>query len=329
MRSAASEMQRQSPGGAADRAEQAAARLRSLEQQMRGDSAESRQRAAGEARLEAQQIAEEQRRIAAEAERLEKGDSGGNADAWRRLAGEGEKLADRVESLERGAQQAGRDLQHERVAERMRNTAKQIREATADRPAGGRGASPSPSAPKVADAEQQIARAVDRIVDQLGDQTGRGEGTPQELARQLDQTRAIRERLDTLEQQVRDAESKGASSEAQRLREQFGQELQRARQTLSRLERSESGAAPGGMSPEQHEWSQTDQGTEAFKQDFTQWASLKKDVHSALDRFDASVIAKAARKSADQRLSAGGSDRVPDAYRRLIARYYESLARKK
>jgi hypothetical protein len=28
-------------------------------------------------------------------------------------------------------------------------------------------------------------------------------------------------------------------------------------------------------------------------------------------------------------LSAGGSDRVPDEYRQLIARYYESLARKK
>jgi hypothetical protein len=336
MRGAASELQRQSPGSAADRAQQAAARLRSLEQQMGGDSPESRQRAAGEARLEAQQIAEEQRRIAAEAERLEKGASAGNTDAWRRLAGENEKLADRVDALQRAGQPPGHDLQRERVAERMRDAAKQIREATAERPNGGRGASPSASAPKVADAEQQIARAIDRAVAQLGEQSGdqaeKAGATAQDLARQLDQTRAIRERLDGLEQQIRNAESKGASGEVQRLREQYGQELQRARQTLSRLERSDSGAAPGGTSPEQHEWSQTDQGTEAFKQDFSQWASLKKDVHSALDRFDAAVIAKAARKSAlsnDQRLSAGGSDRVPDAYRRLIARYYESLARKK
>jgi Domain of unknown function (DUF4175) len=328
MRGSASELQRQSPGSAADRAEQAAARLRSLEQQMRGDSADSRQRAASEARLEAQQIAEEQRRIAAEAERLEKGGGAGNTDAWRRLAGENEKLADRVDALEHGGQQAGRDMQRERVAERMRDAAKQIRDATAERPTVGRGASPSPAAPKVADAEQQISRAVDRIVDQLGDRAGNGGGTPQELARQLDETRAIRERLDKLEQQLQDAESKGASAEAQRLREQYGQELQRARQTLSRLERSDAGAG-GGTSPEQHEWSQTDQGTEAFKQDFSQWAALKQNVHSALDRYDASVIAKAARKSADQRLSAGGSERVPDAYRQLIARYYESLARKK
>jgi hypothetical protein len=41
------------------------------------------------------------------------------------------------------------------------------------------------------------------------------------------------------------------------------------------------------------------------------------------------VIAKAARKGLQDRLSAGGSDRVPEDYRQLIARYYESLARKK
>jgi hypothetical protein len=52
-------------------------------------------------------------------------------------------------------------------------------------------------------------------------------------------------------------------------------------------------------------------------------------VDSALDRYEASVIARAARKGLEDRLSAGGSDRVPEDYRRLIARYYESLARKK
>jgi len=35
------------------------------------------------------------------------------------------------------------------------------------------------------------------------------------------------------------------------------------------------------------------------------------------------------RKLPDDRFSAGGSDRVPDAYRQLIAKYFESLAKKK
>ncbi len=73
----------------------------------------------------------------------------------------------------------------------------------------------------------------------------------------------------------------------------------------------------------------TDQGTEAFKQDFTRWESLRKDVDSALERYEAAIVARAARRSLQDRLSAGGSDRVPDEYRQLIARYYESLARKK
>ena len=38
---------------------------------------------------------------------------------------------------------------------------------------------------------------------------------------------------------------------------------------------------------------------------------------------------QAVKSSLRDRLSAGGNDRVPDAYRKLIARYYEALARKK
>lgn len=378
MRNAASELQRQSPGSAADRAEQAAARLRQLEQQMREDSPEAKQRAAGELRLEAQQIADEQRRIAGEAERLEKASGTPNADAWRRLAGEKDKLADRVDALQRaserqangssgaskaGAAAAAKEIERERIPERMRDSAKQMRDSGEASGAGGRTAKPSAPAPRVADGEQQIARALDRVVNQLGEQagdqlgarasgdTGKEDGA-QEMSRQLDQAKDIRERLDRLERQLREAESKSpggrqgatasgrggqqgngatgtASDDVQRLRAEYSKAALSARETLSRLEREQSGGAGGGASPENHEWSVTDQGKEGFKQDFSQWESLKKDVDSALDRYEASVVAKAARRSLDDRLSAGGSDRVPDAYRRLIARYYESLARKK
>ncbi len=74
---------------------------------MRRDSPEAQRQAAGDARLEAQQIADEQRRIAEQASRLEKETSGdgSNQDAWRRLAGEKDKLADRVDALQRSVQQ--------------------------------------------------------------------------------------------------------------------------------------------------------------------------------------------------------------------------------
>jgi hypothetical protein len=367
MRSAAGELQRQSPGSAADRGERAAGGLRQLERQMRRDNPEAQQRAAGEARLEAQQIADEQRRIAGEAARLTKGADRANADAWRRLSGEKDKLADRVDALQRTAEQAAgadkpapqgqggpvaaaaKEIARQQIAGRMRETARQMREAAGADGATGRAAKPAPRT-GTADAEQQIARALDQIVDQLGGGAG-----AEDLSRELEQARAMRERLDRLERQVREADARNAAGrqgqgqgratggrggegasattnpaeDAQRLREQYAKELQGARESLSRLERGSPGSGLGGSSPEQHEWSAVDKGTEAFKQDFSKWESLRKDVDSALERYEASVIARAARKSLQDRLNAGGSDRVPDDYRRLISRYYEALARKK
>jgi hypothetical protein len=374
MRSAAGELQRQSPSTAAERSERAAAELRRLEQQMRRDNPEAQRQAAGEARLEAQQIADEQRRIASEAARLAKGTDAANRDAWRRLSGEKETLADRVDALQRAAEQlaaegpssqqgksgqaatAAKEIARQQIAGRMRETARKIRETAAAEPAAGRAGKPAP-VQGAADAEQQIARALDRIVDALGG----GTADAADLSRALDESRAIRDRLDRLERQVREADARsaagrqeqgpstgsgqgratgsaagmspgsnpGANDAAQRLREQYARELQGARESLSRLERGSPGAGLGGMSPESHEWSGVDKGTEAFKQDFSKWESLRKDVDSALERYEASVIARAARKGLQDRLSAGGSDRVPEDYRQLIARYYESLARKK
>jgi hypothetical protein len=374
MGGAAGELQRQSPGSAADRGERAAAGLRRLEQQMRRDDPDARERAAGEVRLEAQQIADEQRRIASETARLAKGTDQANADGWRRLSGEKDKLADRVDALQRTIEQlaggskppapgapgqpsrpesqqlaalpagvagaAARELARQQIAGRMRETARKMRDAAGADSASGRSGGPAPRQ-GAAEAEQQIARSLDQIVDQLG---GAATGA-EDLSRELDQARAIRERLDRAERELQKADAnsaagrqgqgratgvgQSASDDLQRLREQYAKELHTARESLSRLERAAPGSGLGGTSPEQHEWSGVDKGTEAFKQDFSQWESLRKDVDSALERYEASVIARAARKSLQDRLSAGGSDRVPDDYRQLIARYYESLAQNK
>ncbi|HEU5177409.1 MAG TPA: hypothetical protein VFU24_08130 [Burkholderiales bacterium] len=356
MRSAASDLQRQDAAGAAQRAGRAAAQLRRLEQQMQGDSPDAKTRAGAELRMEAQQIAEEQQRIAGEAERLDKGTA--DADALRRLAGEKDKLADRVDELRKSAAQrssAGtrgdqqgdpqaaalaKELEGQKIAPRMRDTATQMREQGTGARAGRNGAAPKRN---LAEAEQQIAQALGKALDRLG--AGRdGVG---EISRALDQTRRMREQLDGLEQRLRQAEAKAArgsgtqgrgaapdgksslQDDVKQLREQYAQAARRTREELSRLERGAPGSGAGGISPEGHEWSVTDQGTEGFKQDYTEWQSLKKDVESALEHYEAATVARAARNSVQDRLSAGGSERVPDAYRKLIARYYESLARKK
>ena len=81
--------------------------------------------------------------------------------------------------------------------------------------------------------------------------------------------------------------------------------------------------------PEQQEFSRSAPGTEAFKQDRSEWDSLRKNVDQALEKYEASVSSRLSRARTDDRFSSGGSDRVPEAYRQIIARYYESLAKKK
>lgn len=355
MRNAAGALGRDDARGASEQSARAAGQLRQLEESMQAGSRGARERAAGDLQLEAQQIAEAQRRIASEASRLDKADRTASADARRRLAGEKEGLADRVDRLERAATalareatgtpdsseaagrigRAARQLEQQRIGQRMRETAAQLREGGTGRSAG---------------AEEQLAEAVDRVAEGLA----AGGNESRTLASVLDRTRAIRDRLDRLERQIGEAEArqqgKGAGpggrsgrqdggqgsggaaggSELERLRQDYARELQRAREALRGLQRGEANqAGAGGGTPEEHEWSHADAGVEAHKQDFSGWQSLRKDIDLAIERTEAAVSARLARQAAQDRLNAGGSDRVPGAYERLIARYYESLARRK
>ena len=375
MRSAASDLRRQDPNAAAANSGRAAEQLRRLEQQMRGGTPDARQRAAGELQLEAQQLADAQRRIANEVERLEK-EGGNNADALRRLAAEKDSLADRVDALKKAADdlakqagakgskdsgaaaaagEAARQLEREQIGQRMRESARELRDAGKPQAPTGTGQPSTSAAGQRIATEQQIARALDKAVGKLGGAVGT---EARNLADQLEQSRDIRQRLDRLEQQIREAEAReragrttanatpdaqgrqgdrgrqgaggeGSGGDLQRLREQYARELQQARDTLSKLQQAQPRDGLGGSTPEQHEYSLSAPGTEAFKQDFTKWESLRKDLNLALERYDAAVSQRLAKRLAEDRLSAGGSDRVPDDYARLIARYYESLARTK
>jgi hypothetical protein len=353
MGSAASDLRRDDPAAAARSGERAAGQLRRLERQMQGDTPGDAARASSDTRLEAQQIAQEQRRIAAEATRLERAAGAAAADARKRLADEKERLAARVDELSRSAQQraqggtgpdakaledTSRDLQRDRVADRMRDGAQQMRRGAAGNAA----------------AEQELARALDRVADKLG-------AAPSALSDQLAQTRAIRDRLQGAEQQLRDAEARArdgargrdagsdnapparaarqggqsggareqTGDDVRRLREEYQRELQRAQDALGRLNGGEPRSAGMGATPEEQQFSRSAPGTEAFKQDRSGWETLRKSVDLALEKYEASVSDRLSRARVEQRLSAGGSDRVPDAYGQLIAKYFESLARKK
>jgi hypothetical protein len=113
------------------------------------------------------------------------------------------------------------------------------------------------------------------------------------------------------------------------LQQQLDQELARTRDLLQRLQRGSPQSGGRMTTPEEHEWSRSAPGTEAFKQDYAAWQSLTTDVAKALERAESSAASRLSAALARDRLRAGGSERVPDAYRRQVSRYFESLAVKK
>jgi archaellum component FlaC len=354
MRDAASQLARQDPASAAARSDQAARQLRDLENRMQTGSPDARRRALGDLQLESQQVAEAQRRIAREADRLDR-EGGGTADARRRLSGEKEQLADRVDALQQSARRLGtdaksaaadratvneaaRDLESQQLGARMRQGARDMRDQPSKASAG---------------AEQQLADALDRVARRLnGVDAGGAKGETQRLAEQLDQVRDARDRLARLEQQVRqaqrdqaaaqeqqgaagrsaprsgDGQQGSASGDLQRLQQEYAQEAHRTREMVDRLQRGTPESSLGGATPEQHEWSRSAPGTEAWKQDYGEWDGLRKDVTRALEHYETGVADKLSRALTADRLRAGGSDRVPDDYQGRIAKYFEALARK-
>lgn len=347
MREAAGEMQRRNAEGAAARGGEAAESLRRMERNLRAGPAGAEQRAAGELQLEAQQIAEAQRRVAAETSRIEAderepqapaadGSANRTRDALRRLAAEQRALADRVDQLQQGARQAEREtpgaegtrfreaarqLQEGRIGSRMRSSAGEME--------GGRQAA-APGAR--ARARQELSEALDAVVDALG---GGGQSEARRLTAELDRTREMRERLQRLEDQVRAAEARpgggqgspgAAGADQQRARASYAREAQRTLATLGRPRTPPGGGA--GSTPESHEYSRSAPGNEAFKQDFGSWETLRKDVQLALEQHEAAVAARLTRKPGD-RLSAGGNQRVPDGYRPLVSSYFEAIAKGK
>jgi hypothetical protein len=67
-------------------------------------------------------------------------------------------------------------------------------------------------------------------------------------------------------------------------------------------------------------------GTEAFKQDFSRWESLKKNLLVALEDMETKLSSELRARENDQRLNAGGHEAVSEPYRTLVEKYYRSLA---
>ena len=344
MRNAAAGTQRQNPEQAAESGSRASERLRDLEGQMQAARPDERRRALGDLQLESRQLADEQRRLANESSRTTKGEGGD--DARRRLAAEQERLAeradrlqDRVKNLSRSGQgdqnerrvteDAARELDNQRVAERMREAADAIRK-------GDTGQS----------RQQDAAKSLDRVADRLGEASGNRNADSRRQSDQLAKTQELRDKLQQIDRNVEQLSRESQGSQQQQARPQQGQgdqsggstgangrveqlqrdvndQIRQAERLANEIQR-ETGMAGN---PDAEWWrSFSAPGTEAFKQDYSRWESLKKNLLVALEGVETRVSDELRARENNQRLNAGGHETVSEAYRDLVEKYYRSLA---
>jgi hypothetical protein len=378
MRNASSDLRRQDPEQASARGDRALQQLRSLEERMQGARPDERRRALGDLQLEARQLADGQRRIGNEASRTSQGTAG--EDARRRLAGDQERLADRTDRLSEAVRQLGqssgdgdpqdrqatseasRQLEQQRIAERMRESAQAMRGGNAA--ASGERAAPS----------EDLARALDRIAEQLGAASGRRDAETERLSSQIARTQELRDRLAELQQSMdslaraadaakdeagrsqpsaegsRDSGQKpgqyaqpgadgrqgssgqqgsgagGRDGEVARLQRDVDEQMRNAQRLADDLRRQNPEMQKGGSTPEDWQRSVSAPGTEGFKQDFAKWESLKKNLLLALEQTESKLSDRLRDREVVDRLNVGRYESAPESYRDLVDRYYQSLA---
>ena len=349
MRNAVSDLRRDDPRQASARGSRALEQLRELQRQLQAATPDERRRALGDMQLEARQLADAQRQVASEVGKVAPGDAG--QDALRRLAGEEERLADRARRLQQGlGQQPGTDaakvIERERIPDRMRQSAEQLRSAAA---------LPNPSADRsltksVAAAQEEMARALDKVANGLSTDDQPRDGESQKLSEQLARAQALRDQIEGLTREAsklgghdssRSENAEGQSGQAgqsqgaggnggdvSRLRDEYNRRLQETRKLLDELRRDDSALAPGGMgfTFEGQGMVLSAPGTEPFKQDFAKWEALRKQVTLALDRAESSLTQRLQARQSGDRLAAGVDDKAPVDYQQQVDSYFKALA---
>ena len=210
-----------------------------------------------------------------------------------------------------------------------------------------------------------LAKTLDQVAERLAAGRAQS-ARAQRLAEELQEAQALRRTLNAIEAQLRKAaddsgqdtsaasqddepvqgerqaeaglpsrpdgsslSGQGRSNESRELvtlQERLMRQLAESTQLLEQLRRQRP-----GVEQDLEEWAQQWQsgpapGTEAAKQDFSAWEILRDDLQVALEAFEASRARDLREEVIGDRLTVGPSEQMPDAYRRLVERYYQSLA---
>jgi hypothetical protein len=360
MRAAASDLRREAPESARDRASRAVDRLQSAERGLQAAGPDEQRRAAGDAQLEARQLAERQRQLAEETARA---GAGAGDDTRRRLAGEQQRLAERADALgsrvlqlggsgaagdpdaQRRLNEAARAFAQGKVGEQMRAVAEGVRRGDRAATAG--------------EQQRALARELDNLADRVGGSVAAdGDREARAISDELAETRGLRERLDDLQRQIEQArrqadrgaergerpgQGRGAAEPGQagepagdarangqrrlaELQREYLEELRQAGEVGQRLGQSSPGTGRAMSTPVDQQMVSSAPGTEAFKQDFSRWETLHKEIALGLEKLEAALSQRVVERASRDRLRAGELARVPDAYRGTVDRYYRALA---
>ncbi len=204
----------------------------------------------------------------------------------------------------------------------------------------------------------EAARALDRVAERLDARRSADGASSTRLSDDLTRTRDLRDRLEAVERSLEALRERGAEAreaaggreagqpgqprdgrpqaageargttregEIARLQQQLADDMRQARAEVDALGRT-SPEMRGPSTPETWQPSVSAPGTEAFKQDFARWESLKRNLLLALEKVEQGLADDLRQQETRDRLNAGASDAVPDDYRKLVDRYYRSLA---
>jgi hypothetical protein len=110
------------------------------------------------------------------------------------------------------------------------------------------------------------------------------------------------------------------------LRQRYLEELRRAGETDGRIRQLAPSTSGYGATPEGQGMVSSAPGTEAFKQDFTRWEALHRELTLGLERLESDLSQRVIDKAAKERLRSGNADRTPVEYRSSVDKYFRTLA---
>jgi hypothetical protein len=182
----------------------------------------------------------------------------------------------------------------------------------------------------------QIARALDRVANQLARADAMADDQSRKLASQREQAADLRERIESLTRELerlneprRDGRETGG--DLARLRDQYARQLQEARALLDQLRREDPtlGQSGAGLTFEGQGMTLSAPGTEAFKQDFSKWMELSRQVTQTLARAESTLTRKLQAREAAARLPAAVDDQPPVEYQQQVDSYFKSIAERR